>query len=331
MVIQHMNTIEDSKIVITGGMGLVGSTIADQLLEQNPREIILLDNKLRGHPRNMERALASGRARFVEGDTRDVALMDSLIDGADYVIHMAALRITRCAENPREAFEVMARAPLEMAELCVKHKVRKLVAASSASVYGQAEDFPTTEKHHPYNNRTFYGACKTFNELMYRSYADMYGLKYNTLRYFNVYGPRMDTEGKYTEVLIRWYNLIREGKRPKIFGTGDQTMDFIFIDDIARCSVLALTGDVSGEDFNVAMGKETSLKELCEALLRAMDSDLEPEFVPLPEERQKVEVYRRLASTEKAERLLGFKAEVELEDGLRRLVAWLDSLGEELK
>lgn len=321
-----MYPIKNSKILITGGMGLVGSTIADQLLKQSPAEIILLDNKLRGHPRNMESALASGKVRFVEGDTRDLELMDSLIKDVDYVIHMAALRITRCAENPREAFEVMARAPLEMLEACVKHNVKKLVAASSASVYGQAEDFPTTEKHHPYNNRTFYGACKTFNELMYRSYKDMYGINYNTLRYFNVFGPRMDTEGKYTEVLIRWYYLIKQGKQPKIFGSGDQTMDFIFIDDIARCSILALTQNVSGEDFNVAMGNETSLKELCYALLRAMDSDLEPEFVPLPEERQKVEVFRRLASTEKAEKLLGFKAEVELEDGLRKLVAWLDSL-----
>jgi len=321
-----MNTIKDSKILITGGMGLIGSTISDQLLEQDPAEIILLDNKLRGHPRNMEAALATGKVRFIEGDTRDTELMDSLIKGVDYVIHMAALRITRCAENPREAFEVMARAPLEMLEACVKHRVKKLVAASSASVYGQAEDFPTTEKHHPYNNRTFYGACKTFNELMYRSYRDMYDLDYNTLRYFNVFGPRMDTEGKYTEVLIRWYYLIKEGKQPKIFGSGDQTMDFIFIDDIARCSILALTQDVAGEDFNVARGEETSLKELCYALLQAMNSDLEPEFVPLPEERQKVEVYRRLASTEKAEKLLGFKAEVELVDGLRHLVAWLDSL-----
>jgi len=326
-----MNTIKDSKILITGGMGLVGSTIADQLLEQDPAEIILLDNCLRGHPRNMEQALASGKARFVEGDTRDTELMTSLIKEVDYVIHMAALRITRCAENPMEAFEVMARAPLEMMDNCVKHGVKKLVAASSASVYGQAEDFPTTEKHHPYNNRTFYGACKTFNELMYRSYKDMYGLEYNTMRYFNVFGPRMDTEGKYTEVLIRWYYLIKEGKQPKIFGSGDQTMDFIYIDDIARATILALTENVSGEDFNVARGEETSLKELCYALLRAMDSDLEPEFVPLPEERLKVEVGRRLASTEKAEELLGFKAKVELEDGLRLLVAWLDSLDGKLE
>lgn len=326
-----MNTIKGAKILITGGMGLVGSTIADQLIEQDPTEVVLLDNCLRGHPRNMEKAIASGKARFIEGDTRDTELMDSLIKDVDYVIHMAALRITRCAENPKEAFEVMARAPLEMIDSCVKHGVRKMVAASSASVYGQAEEFPTTEKHHPYNNRTFYGACKTFNELMYRSFKDMYDFQYNTMRYFNVFGPRMDTEGKYTEVLIRWYYLIREGKRPVIFGAGDQTMDFIYIDDIARATILALTQEVSGEDFNVARGEETSLKELCTALLKAMDSDLEPEFIPLPEERKAVEVGRRLASTEKAEKLLGFKAEISLEDGLRRLVAWLDSLDTRLK
>ena len=161
---------------------------------------------------------------------------------------------------------------------------------------------------------------------MCKSFQDMYGLKFNATRCFNIYGPRMDTEGKYTEVLIRWHDLIRAGKRPKIFGPGDQTMDFVYVEDVARANILMLEKDIDGEVFNIARGEEVSLRDLCYALLKVMESDLEPEFMPLPEERRAVEVTRRLASVAKAESMLGFKAEVGLDAGLRRLVGWLDAV-----
>ena len=197
--------------------------------------------------------------------------------------------------------------------------VKKLVAASSASVYGLAETFPTSEEHHPYNNRTWYGAAKIMLEGLLRSFNDMYGLPYVALRYFNVYGPRMDIDGKYTEVLIRWMERIEAGLPPLILGDGKTTMDFVYIDDVARSNILALQSDIGDDVFNVASGVETSLNELAAALLRVMGSNLKPEYGP---ERKVNPVSRRLADTGKAERLLGFKAQVDLDEGLRRLVKW---------
>lgn len=320
------NKIEGSKILITGGAGLVGSHIADQLLEKGVEEIILLDNMLRGNLKNMESALKSEKVRFVEGDIRDITLLDNLFQGIDYCFHMAAVRITYCAANPEDAFEIMHQGTFNVLNQCVKNNVKKLSIASSASVYGQATEFPTTEEHHPYNNRTFYGAAKIANEGICRSYKDMYDMDYTAFRYFNVYGPRMDTEGKYTEVLIRWYYLLKENKQPLIFGDGSQTMDFIYIDDIARATILGLESSATDEVFNVAFGKETSLKELCYALIKVIDKDIEPKFEQLPEERKNVEVGRRQGSTKKAEELIGFKASVGLESGLKKLVQWLDKL-----
>jgi UDP-glucose 4-epimerase len=323
-----MPDLSQSRVLITGGAGFIGSHIADQLLErERVGEVILLDNLLRGSPTNVEAALATGRARLVEGDIRDRALLDRLLAGVDYVFHMAALRITRCAENPREALEVMYDGTFNVVEACLAHGVKKLVAASSASIYGMASEFPTREDHPPYANRTLYGAAKAANELMYRAFADMSGLQYAAMRFFNVYGPRMDREGKYTEVLIRWYDLLRRNEPPVIFGEGDQTMDFVFVEDVARANVLAMKAAVTNEVFNVACGVETSLKQLCEGLIAAMGARAAPRHVPLPPERKAVEVRRRLADVSKAERLLGFRAAVQLDEGLRRLVSWLDAGG----
>ena len=320
-----MNDLGGSRILITGGAGFIGSHIADLLIEQEGvRELILLDNMLRGSRRNIERTLASGRTQLVEGDIRDRALVDRLVSGVDYVFHMAALRITRCAEHPREALEVMYDGTFNVVEACVKHKVKKLVAASSASIYGQADLFPTREDHHPYNNRTLYGAAKLANELMYRAFNEMSGLPYAAMRYFNVFGPRMDTEGKYTEVLIRWYRLIKKGEPPLIFGSGDRTMDCVDVEDVARANVLAMKADVSDEAFNVASHKETSLQQLCDTLLAAMGSKLQARHVEQPSERKSVDVWRRLADTSKARELLGFEARISLEETLARLVRWLD-------
>jgi UDP-glucose 4-epimerase len=204
-------------------------------------------------------------------------------------------------------------------EAAVKAKVKRVVAASSASVYGCAEEFPTGERHHPYNNCTLYGAAKTFNEGLLRSFHDMYGLNYVALRYFNVYGPRMDIYGAYTEVLIRWMERIAAGQPPLIFGDGAQTMDFIYVQDIAKANILAARSDITDEVINIASGVETSLNDLAYALLTVMHSDLQPEYGP---ERKVNPVPRRLADTRKAEKVLGFRAQVTLEEGLRQLVDW---------
>ncbi len=307
------------RVLITGGAGLVGSHIADRLAQAGTREIVVLDDFSRGRLENLRGAIASGRVRIVEGDVRDPAAVARAIDGAEVVFHQAAIRITQCAEQPRLAVQVLVDGTFTVLEAAVKARVRRVVAASSASVYGMAEAFPTPESHHPYANRTIYGAAKAFDEALLRSFNDMYGLDYVALRYFNVYGPRMDVFGKYTEVLIRWMETIDAGRPPVIFGDGADTMDFVHVDDVARANVLAAESPATDAVFNVGTGVETSLNALAATLLGVMGSPLQPEYAP---PRAVNAVRRRLASVDRARDAIGFRAEIRLEDGLRSLVAW---------
>jgi len=309
--------IAGQRFLVTGGAGTIGSTIVDQLAAAEADGIVVLDNFVRGRRENLAAALRTGKVQVVDGDIRDRDLVRSLMPGIDVVFHQAAIRITQCATDPRLALEVLVDGTYEVVEAAAG--VRKVVAASSASVYGLAEDFPTPERQHPYANDTLYGAAKTFNEGLLRSFHAMRGLDYVMLRYFNVYGPRMDIHGLYTEVLIRWIERIEAGEPPLILGDGRQTMDFVFTEDIARSNLLAAESDVTDEVFNIGNGTETSLIELAEALQRAMGSVRPLEFGP---PRGVNAVNRRVADVSRARQRLGWKPEVDLEEGLRRLVAW---------
>lgn len=322
-----MSTLQGATVLVTGGAGTIGSTIVDHLLAAGAGRIDVLDNLVRGRRANLDDAMESGRVHLVEGDLRDRDLVHDLTRGTDIVFHQAAIRITQCAEEPRLALEVLVDGSFNVLEAAAEHRVDKLIAASSASVYGMAEEFPTTERHHHHNNDTFYGAAKSFNEGMARSFRAMTGLDYVLLRYFNVYGPRMDVHGLYTEVLVRWMERIADGQPPLIFGDGLQTMDFVHTRDIARANILAAGSGIREGVYNVASGSETSLLELAEALLRAMDSDLQVEHGP---DRAVNGVVRRLADTTAAERDLGFTAETGLEKGLRELVDWWRPLRREI-
>ncbi|WP_166389561.1 NAD-dependent epimerase/dehydratase family protein [Nocardioides ochotonae] len=321
------DALSGARVLVTGGAGTIGSTLVDQLLAADVAHVDVLDNLVRGRRANLADALGSGRVRLVEGDVRDRDLVHDLTEGQDLVFHQAAIRITQCAEEPRLALEVLVDGTFNVVEAAARARVAKLVAASSASVYGMAEVFPTPEAHHHHANDTFYGAAKSFNEGMLRSFRAMEGLSYVALRYFNVYGPRMDVHGLYTEVLVRWMERIADGQPPLIFGDGAQTMDFVHTRDVARANVLAAASPVCEGVYNVASGTETSLLELAAALLRAMDSTLAVEHGP---ERAVNGVVRRLAETRAAAADLGFRTEVDLEDGLRELVAWWRPLRAEI-
>lgn len=322
-----MTALAGASVLVTGGAGTIGSTLVDQLVDAGAADVVVLDNLVRGRVANLDDALAGGRVRLVEGDVRDRDLVHDVTRGRDLVFHQAAIRITQCAEEPRLALEVLVDGTFNVVEAAARAGVAKLVAASSASVYGMAEEFPTPERHHHHDNDTVYGAAKTFNEGLIRSFRAMYGLDHVLLRYFNVYGPRMDVHGLYTEVLVRWMERIADGQPPLIFGDGSQTMDFVFTTDIARANVLAATSPVVEGCYNVARGEETSLVDLARALLRVMDSDLPVSHGP---ERAVNGVVRRLADTSAAARDLGFVAEVGLEEGLRALVEWWRPLREEI-
>lgn len=314
-----MSELEGANVLVTGGAGTVGSTLVDALLKAGANRIDVLDNMVRGRRMNLAGALATGQVELIQGNIRNRDLVHDLTKGKDLVFHQAAIRISQCAEEPRLALEVLVNGTFNVFEAAAEHGADKLIAASSASVYGMAEEFPTTERHHHANNDTFYGAAKSFNEGMARSFHAMTGLDYVMLRYFNVYGPRMDIQGPYPETLVRWMERINDGEPPLIFGDGLQTMDFVYTADVARANVLAAASDVSHGIYNVASGTETTLLEMARTLLRVMGSDLAVEHGP---ERLIKNVVRRLADTTAARRDLGFEADVQPEEGLRELVSW---------
>jgi UDP-glucose 4-epimerase len=306
-------------VLVTGGAGFIGSHIVDQALAAGATTVRVVDDFVRGRHENLEAARATGRVQVHDGDIRDAALVDRLTKGADLVFHQAALRITQCAEEPIRAVEVMMNGTQNVLESAVRHGVSKVLAASSASVYGEPSYLPMDEDH-PFNNRTLYGAAKVANEQMLRAYSEMYGLRYVAFRPFNVYGPRMDVHGVYTEVMIRWLERLNRGQAPVIFGDGTQTMDFVYVEDVARAYLLAAAADVTDEVFNAGTGLETSLNQLCARLCVAAGF---PELEPVHKAPRKVNpVSRRQAGVTRAAERIGFRAEVGLDAGLERLVEW---------
>jgi UDP-glucose 4-epimerase len=313
-----MHSLDGATVLVVGGAGLIGSHIVDRLVDEGAREIRVLDNLVRGSLRNLE--MSRGRFTFLEGDVRDRAAVARAVAGCDYVFHQAAIRITLCAERPRDCLDVLVGGTFNVFEAAAAAGVRKVVYASSASVYGAAEDFPTGERHHPYNNRTLYGSAKLMNEGIARHFSDTQGLASVGLRYFNVYGPRMDVTGAYTEIFIRWLNAVEDGTPPQIHGDGSTTMDCVYVGDVARANVLAMKSDRVDDVYNVASGAETSLLQLWQTIQRVTGCHrLTPVFVPA---RKVNPVPRRLADTTRARQELGFVAEVQVEEGLRRLARW---------
>ena len=312
--------IDGRRILVTGGAGLIGSATIDLLLREHaPAQVVVFDNLARGTMDNLAGALRDPRVSFVLGDICDAAAVAREMRGMDAVVHLAALRITECAAEPVRGYQVMCDGTFNVVNAARDLEVGRVVAASSASIYGMATSFPTKEAHHPYGNRTLSGAGKALAEGLLRSYREMGGAPYAAMRYFNVYGPRMDRIGRYTEVLVRWMERIEAGLPPIVMGDGLQTMDFVYIDDVARANLAALRSDVDDEVFNVASGVETSLNDLARALLDVMGSALEIEYAP---ERSVNSVRRRLADVTKAESMLGFRTRTDLHDGLAQLVAW---------
>ena len=288
---------------MTGGAGFIGSYLVEELLSYNPKKIFVVDNLIRGTLDNIKGFIKTSKVDFIKDDIGNKNLMENLMSKSDYCFHLAALRLNACANDPKKAYEVMVKATFNLIEAAKKYKVKKIVYSSSASVYGLAGHFPTPEIEPPYDNKTIYGAAKLFGEQMFRSYHHMYGLDYVTLRYFNVYGPRMDTHGKYTEVMIKWLDRIREKKNPVINGDGSITMDFVYAADAAKANILALTSEISDDIFNIASGEETSLRKLLELLLRVNSSKLKSIFRP---ETMVNPVKRRWADISKAKKIIKF-------------------------
>jgi nucleoside-diphosphate-sugar epimerase len=309
--------LAESRILVIGGAGFVGSHIVDQLLLERVREVVVFDNFLRGKRANLAHAMRDGRVRLIDGSVTDRARLRDVTRGMDAVFHLAALWLYECVHQPRDAVEVNIVGTYNVVEACHELGVRKVVYSSSASVYGDAISVPMTEEH-PFNNRTMYGATKIVGEQFFRCFNAQHGLDYVGLRYMNVYGARMDDKGAYVSVIVKVLERIANGLPPVIFGDGSQSYDFVHVEDVARANVLALQSKATDQFFNVGTGVRTTINALVTSLLAAAGSNLRPEYQP----QEQTFVMHRVGSTEKASRLLGFRAQIPLERGLRSVVDW---------
>jgi UDP-glucose 4-epimerase len=309
--------ITGSRVLVIGGAGLVGSHLVDQLTAEPVREIVVFDNFVRGTKANLQQAMRSDKVTVIEGDIRDCALLERVMQGTDVVFLLAALWLGQCVANPRACVEVNVVGNFGVIEAAQAAGVKRIVHSSSASVYGDAVTKPMTEDH-PFNNRTMYGAGKIAVEQFLRAFHEQHGLDYVGYRYMNIYGPRMDYKGTYVSVIMKVLDRIDQGLPPIIFGDGSQSYDFVDVTDVARANILGAKTDSTDEFFNIGAGVETTINELVEILLDLTGSDLQPEYRP----QEQMFVAHRVGSTDKAKRLLGFKAEVPLREGLQRLVEW---------
>ena len=311
--------LKDSKVLVIGGGGFIGSHVVDQLTATDVGEVVVYDNFVRGSRENLAGALKDDRVTIFDagGDICQPDILDAAMQGADYVIHLAALWLLQCHEYPRAAFDVNVAGTFNVLEACVKNKVKKLVYSSSASVYGDAVELPMTEDH-VYNNRTFYGATKIAGEHMCRAFYERYGLDYAGLRYMNVYGPRQDYQGTYVAVMMKILDRIDAGKQPIVYGDGSQSYDFVYVEDVARSNLLALQSAATDKCYNVGTGTQTSIKQLCELLLELTDSDLGIHFEPAGQ----TFVTNRVGCPKAAAADLGFTGDADLREGMRKLIEW---------
>ncbi len=311
--------IRGKRILVIGGAGLIGSHVVEALLQHDVGEVLIYDNFSRGNRENLAQALRDDRCRIFElgGELLQKDILHEAVKQSDAVIHLAALWLLHCHEYPLSAFEVNIRGTFNVLEACVQHGIQRLVFSSSASVYGDAVEEPMTEAH-PYNNQTFYGATKISGEHMMKAFHHRYGLEAVGLRYMNVYGPRQDYHGAYTAVMMKILDRIESGKPPIVYGDGSQSYDFIYVGDVAKANVCALTSSVPFGFYNVGRGIKTSIRELTELLLKLTDSHLEIHFEPAGQ----TFVQNRLGCPEAAERDLGFRWSVDLREGMKALIEW---------
>ena len=316
-VLENAVKLEGAKIVVVGGAGLIGSHTVDTLLDEDVAEVRIFDNFERGSFDNLDTALNDPRVRVLEGDIGSASALGDAFADVDGVFHLAALWLLHCHEHPREGFDVNIAGTFNVLEACRDAGVRRLVLSSSASVYGDAIEEPMTESH-PFGNTTFYGASKIADEAMARSFYHRYGSEYVGLRYFNVYGPRQDYEGAYVAVIMKMLDALDSGTSPTVFGDGMQAYDFVYVVDCARANVAAMKADSTDRFYNVCTGKQTSISELAELLIRLTGSQTGIEY--LPEEHSFVR--NRIGDPTNARADLGFLADTELIDGLRGLIEW---------
>ena len=311
------------RVLLIGGAGLIGSHTVDALLREDVREVVIYDNFTRGSRENLSHVDDPRLTVFpLGGDILHRDVLRKAMEGIDGVFHFAALWLLHCRDFPRSAFDVNVGGTFNVLEACVESGVQRLVYSSSASVYGDAETEPMREDH-PYRNETFYGATKIAGEHMCRALYHRYkgtpqAFDYVGLRYMNVFGPRQDYQGTYVSVIMKILDRIDQDQAPVVYGDGSQSYDFVYVGDCGRANVCAMKSSATDGFYNVGTGRKTSIKQIAELLLELTGSDLQLHYEPAGP----TFVTNRVGCPHAASADLGFNAEVELRDGLERLIAW---------
>jgi UDP-glucose 4-epimerase len=299
------------KVLVTGGAGFIGSHIAHRLVEKG-YYVVLLDNLIRGRTEYIKDLVSKNQAEFVEGDVREYKTVFNCMKDATYVFHEAALCINYCLSHPKECLSVNIDGSYNVFNIAKELGVKRVIFASSASVYGNATHFPTNENDQ-LNPLTPYCVSKITGEYLLR----ISGVEYNILRYFNVYGARQSTDAYYTSVIVNFIKKLAANQPPIINGDGKQTMDFVNINDIVEANYLAMSTKQANEVYNVASGESTSLNELFGLLAQLSSSKIEPIYRPSTTAGSLVT--RRQADISRI-KSIGWKPKIDLKRGLSELV-----------
>ncbi|UCG62967.1 MAG: SDR family oxidoreductase [Candidatus Zixiibacteriota bacterium] len=301
------------KYLVTGGAGFIGSNIAAKLIEQGDT-VRILDNFSTGRRENVE--CLKDRCEIIEGDIRDMAEAEKAVSGMDYVLHQAALpSVPRSVKDPLTSNAVNIDGTLYLLEAARKSGVKKFVMASSSSVYGESEELPKHEKMTP-SPLSPYAVTKLTNEYYLKVYWQLYRFPTVALRYFNIFGPKQDPGSEYAAVIPKFITSLLEGEQPVVFGDGEQSRDFTYIDNCVQANLLAVTNDeVVGDHYNVACGDQFTLNQTLDILRQIIGSDIQAQYDP-PRDGDILHSY---ASIDKL-RKFGYEPSVDFKEGLRRTV-----------
>jgi len=305
--------------LVTGGAGFIGSHIVERLVREG-QKVRVIDNLSTGKKKNIEPFLE--KTEFVEGDIRDLEPLREAMDGVDYVLHQAAVAsVPRSVKDPLTSNSVNVEGTLNILITARDADVKRVVYASSSSVYG---DTPTLPKHEDMKQepRSPYAVSKLGGELYCQAFYHIYGLETIALRYFNVFGPRQDPKSQYAAVVPKFITALLHGEPPTIFGDGEQSRDFTYIENVVEANLLAAKASgVAGEVFNIACGERITINELACMLAEIIGVNIEPEHTP----PRSGDVLHSLADISKAKRLLGYEVKVSTPEGLEQTVEWYKS------
>jgi UDP-glucose 4-epimerase len=315
-----MSSLKNKKVLVTGGCGFIGSHIVDRLVADGAK-VVVLDNLCSGKIENIAHNLK--KIKFIEKDLRDNSALEEALEGVEFISHQSALRsVPKSVEVPLDYHEVNVTGTFKLFLKAKDKGVKRIVYASSSSVYGERVDFPEKETDYP-KPVSPYAATKLIGEQYAFLFSKLYDLGVVSLRYFNVYGPRQSLDDEYAVVVPKFITSLLKGESPPIYGDGNQERDFTYIDNVVEANILSLTTDSgAGESFNVANGSPNSVNKLLSILRDITNKNINAVYLP----PRKGDVRKTHADINKIQKILGWQPKIDFYEGLKRTVEWFKNV-----